>query len=115
MGEGKKFDGGKLPIYQGVIDYFPQAIQGAAESSQFGAVKYDVPYSDKNWAKVENAERRYLDALMRHLMDYLDGEKYADDSKLSHISAFVWNALAYSQLQYDKGAAKIGGYHGEAE
>jgi len=47
-----------------------------------GAEKYG-PY---NWREKKVIASIYIDATMRHLAAWLDGEEYADDSKLPHLA-----------------------------
>ena len=46
-----------------------------------GAVKYD-PY---NWRNNSVLATIYIDAAMRHLQAWLDGEEYAPDSRVHHL------------------------------
>lgn len=90
---GAKLDNGKAPIYRGVIEYFPNAIEQVALLSQFGADKY----SWHGWSAVDNGVYRYTDAMQRHLLDEARGELYdtcEGGSGLLHATAVAWNALA---------------------
>lgn len=58
---GVKHDAGK-PRYS--LIYWP-FITGIARVLTYGALKY----KEHNWKYVENAEERYKDAVIRHLMD----------------------------------------------
>lgn len=91
---GQKFDGGKSPIYRGVLLQFPNAIDVCARASQYGANKY----SWDNWSKVPDGIERYSDALLRHLAREAAGEILDSDSGLPHHAHIVWNALARSEL-----------------
>jgi hypothetical protein len=71
---GKKFDGGKAPLAQGCLGYFRFALEWVAKISEYGAKKYNVPYNEQNWRKVDNARGRYMDAMARHLGAYAAGE-----------------------------------------
>ena len=85
---GVKFDGEKprpdlLP---------PHAIEELCGVLTDGAEKYD----DDNWHKVIRAEggrRRYVSALMRHVLAYMRGEKIDPDSGRHHMAAAACNAL----------------------
>lgn len=98
---GVKLDAGKSPLTMGVLNYFPCALLAVADVSAYGAKKYDLEYSDKNWMRVPNGHERYSDALGRHLVkeaiDPLD-----DESGLHHDAMAAWNALARLELRIRK-------------
>ena len=48
----------------------------------YGAKKYD----DDNWKKVEPFEDRYFSAMLRHLIDWKNGEKTDKETGLSHLA-----------------------------
>lgn len=84
-GSGLKFDAGKplmslLPV---------GTLEKVAEVLTFGAKKY----SANSWQNVDNAETRYLDALMRHLEAHRRGEERDPDSGLTHLQHLTCNAL----------------------
>jgi hypothetical protein len=102
MSDGKKFDGGKPPVGAGLVRYFPRALCEAAEQSRYGKEKYDLTYADKNWQRVEDAEERYEDALLRHLvMRHVEGpiDLQSGEAKRRHLAAVAWNALALLELE----------------
>lgn len=95
--EGVKLDTGKPPLVMGVINYFPRALLAVAEVSTYGAKKYDLSLSDKNWMRVPNGFQRYSDATGRHLtMDAIGA--YDEESGLLHAQMLAWNALARLEL-----------------
>lgn len=96
--EGKKFDTGKSPMGQGLLSYFPRALEYVAYVSQYGAGKYNLDYADKNWNKVENGLLRYTDALLRHVTKEQTGEVDDPESLLLHAGHAAWNALARLEL-----------------
>jgi hypothetical protein len=84
-GEGRKDDSDKIRM-----DLLPfEALEAVAKVLTFGAKKY----ADNNWQKVDNAESRYVGALLRHLSKYLQGERWDEESELSHLSHVATNAL----------------------
>lgn len=101
--EAKKFDGGKSPLTQAVLEYFPRALIGVGLISAYGAAKYDVPYSDKNWSRVQNGRGRYRDAEARHLVNESVDGYYDPESKLLHVLHKAWNALADAELLLAEG------------
>lgn len=99
---GKKHDGDKAPIVQACLHYFPDALLGVAQVSAAGAKKYEVPYHDKNWKRVDGAIGRYSDALVRHTIQR-DTFPYDPETKLHHAALAAWNALAVLQLILEQG------------
>lgn len=75
---GLKYDSGK-PL-MGLIP--ARAELSMAQVLTFGATKY----GPDNWRKVENAEQRYLDALMRHVNSHRLGELIDGETGLPHLA-----------------------------
>lgn len=73
-----------------------QEIEDLVKVYTYGAKKY----KPDGWQNLENGFERYRAALMRHIMLYLNGERYDKESGLQHLSQVVWNAVA--MLWYDK-------------
>ena len=88
---GIKFDGGKAR--PSLVP--PVAMYHVIDVFEYGARKY----APDNWKIVDNAETRYLDALLRHVEAYRLGEYYAKDSKLPHLAHVVANALMLMELR----------------
>lgn len=101
MSEGKKYDGGKAPLFQGCFGYFPKALAAVAEVSAYGCKKYDIDFEDKNWKRLEKALVRYLNANARHSVRPLE---YDPESKLIHAAHAAWNSLASLELILEEGA-----------
>jgi len=82
----KKFDNGKPMV--SLVE--PKFILGVAEILTFGAKKYGT----NNWkeAKPEDIQR-YKDALMRHLLSYLDGEEVDTESGKPHLWHITCNTM----------------------
>lgn len=103
-----KYDGGKTPIYQGAIDYFPRAISAVAGISAFGASKY----AWKGWEGVADGYNRYSDAMYRHELYKATQGLYDNDSGLLHDAHFAWGALARLELflrEQEKNEQDVGG------
>jgi hypothetical protein len=77
MSEGLKFDKGKPPI--SLLDR--HALEQIASVMDFGAHKY----GRHNW-RGGIKYSRLLDAALRHLMAFNDGEDLDNETKLSHIA-----------------------------
>lgn len=75
---GRKFDSGK-PEFSLLP---PWALESVAKVLTFGAQKYEID----NWKYVENGEQRYKNAAMRHLNDYMKGEKFDQETGLNHLA-----------------------------
>lgn len=82
--KGKKFDGGKLRF-----SLFPQFVmRPVLEILEEGAKEY----GENNWQKVEDARRRYYDALNRHLTSWWEGETIDKKSGKPHMAHIICNA-----------------------
>jgi hypothetical protein len=76
--EGRKFDGDKL-------DWSLLPIEGVEpiiEVLMYGARKY----APGNWAYVEDGERRYYNAAMRHMTAWQKGEHSDSETGISHLA-----------------------------
>jgi hypothetical protein len=96
---GAKLDGGKPPIWRGLLNYFPNACRAVAKLSETGAMKYRWG----GWSAVANGKERYLDASVRHLADEAAGEPYDmtyhdEEGGVKyyhhHLVNYAWNAMA---------------------
>ena len=54
----------------------------------------------RTWERlhVKDGQKRYTDAMSRHLLQDLSGEVYDQESGLHHATAVAWNALARLEL-----------------
>lgn len=75
---GRKYDSGK-PEFSLLP---PWALESVAKVLTFGAEKYDVD----NWKHVSNGEYRYRNAALRHINDYVKGEKTDPESGCNHLA-----------------------------
>jgi hypothetical protein len=99
---GAKLDAGKSPVFQGVLQYFPRALEAVAFVSEYGANKY----AWKGWEKVQNGINRYANAAGRHILkEAIEGPwdlASMNDPKfpanILHKSQTAWNALASLEL-----------------
>jgi len=90
---GSKLDGGK-PLAGELVLSFPRALEALVTVATYGAGKY----SRHGFLQVPNAEVRYLDACMRHLLKYGQGEHLDPESGLPHIDHALWNVAAIVEL-----------------
>lgn len=86
-----KHDAGKLRL-----TLVPrQIIRDIAEVRMYGTDKYGDP---DNWRKVE--VERYRDALLRHLLDYLDDPQSVDpESGIKHLKHAACNIAFLCELE----------------
>ncbi len=91
---GLKYDEGKLLM--SLVD--PRYIEDVAGVLTFGAKKY----KPNSWQTVEDAERRYTDALLRHTTAFLKGEYLDPESGLTHLSHMATNIMFLSHFERNK-------------
>ena len=91
---GPKYDDGKLQY--GLIP--PIATKSLAQVLTFGAAKY----APNSWQTVQDGERRYLDALYRHLEAYRSGESTDSESGLSHLAHAITNVAFLLHFEQEK-------------
>ena len=96
---GAKMDAGKPPVLQGVLDYFPLAIEAVANVSAAGAAKY----SWKGWETVPDGINRYGNASVRHMLKESYEGLYDEDFRsrgmlVLHAAQTAWNDLARLEL-----------------
>lgn len=77
-GPGTKNDSGKLRW--SLVPW--RAMEPVVRVLMAGSRKY----SDDNWLRVPDATRRYLDAALRHLLSYLEGESWDPETGESHLA-----------------------------
>lgn len=85
---GTKYDNGKPQVGDMVKD-FGLVLEEVSKVWEFGANKYER----SNWKLVKNGEKRYTDALVRHLIAE-ETKELDDESGLRHAAHVAWNALA---------------------
>ena len=92
--KGMKFDSGKL-LYSLIP---PETSKALAEVLSFGAQKYAID----GWKSVPDAERRYMDALFRHLEAFRAGETHDPESNLHHLAHALTNVAFLHYLETTK-------------
>ena len=89
----EKDDRKSMPVYSGVITYFPDALKEVAKCSLAGQKQHnqgDKLYWDKN-KSFDNE-----DALVRHLIDH--SKNPVDEDGILHLAKVSWRALASLQI-----------------
>ena len=78
MSEGKKFDQEKPMLYL----LPPKSLVEIGKVLTHGADKY----GPENWRKVDDLQNRYTSAALRHIVAHMEGEKYDEETDLSHLA-----------------------------
>lgn len=105
VGGGSKKDVGKAPVWQGFVNYFPNAMEAVAYVSDYGFRKYG---EWGGFAKVPNAVNRYNDAFARHQLAEARGEVYdTSESDLAHATQVAWNAMARLEMMIREGKVEV--------
>ena len=87
----------RIPLYSGLIKYFPDALAAVAELSRVGNEQHN-PGQPLRWDRDKSGDE--LDALTRHLFD----AGTLDADQVRHSTKVAWRALA--NLQKELEAAK---------
>jgi hypothetical protein len=88
----------KIPIYSGVLKYFPDAIAAVAAVSFAGNEQHN-PGEPLHWARHKSTDQE--DTLARHLMEA--GSIDSDGHR--HSAKAAWRALAILQLEIEAARA----------
>lgn len=86
----------RVPIYSGVIKYFPEALKVVARVSWVGNEQHN-PGEPLHWARGKSMDQ--LDAALRHITDYAEGTKMDTDG-VPHLGKAAWRLMA--QLELDE-------------
>lgn len=78
----------QIPLYTGLIKYFPLALCEVAKVSYVGNAQHNDPTKPIHWDRSKSADD--LDALVRHLFE---ADKI-DDDNLYHLAKVAWRSLA---------------------
>ena len=84
-----------LPLFEGCLRYFPDALLEVAEVSRVGNQQHN-PGEPLRWAKEKS--RNELDSLTRHLLDA--GTR--DGDGMRHSAKVAWRALANLQREIER-------------
>ena len=86
-----------MPVYSGVLKYFPDALKEVSKCSLAGNNQHH-PNKPLHWDKNKSTDNE--DALVRHLIDHSINP--VDDDGVLHLSKVAWRALAALQIYLDK-------------
>lgn len=91
--QSAKADKGKLEL--SLVN--PELVKAVAGVRMYGTEKYG---DSENWRKVE--PKRYVDALYRHLLAYIEGNEVDEESGLSHLAHMACNLSFLLDKEYLK-------------
>ena len=95
----------QMPVFSGVLKYFPDAIREVAKTSWIGNQQHH-PNKPLHWDRSKSGDE--LDALSRHLMEA--GE--IDTDLVRHSAKVAWRALANLQKELEEnGEAPLSDYN----
>lgn len=83
-------------------------INAIAHVRAYGANKYG---DTENWRGINDTVRRYLDAALRHLFAYAEGEYMDPESNLSHLSHAACSIMFIIEFLECDGASMGSSYH----
>lgn len=92
-----KADRKKMPVYTGVMKYFPNALKYVSRISQAGNDQHH-PEKPLHWDKSKSFD--HTDALARHLIDH--SQEPIDDDGMLHLGKVAWRALAALEMYLDE-------------
>jgi hypothetical protein len=101
-----------VPLFSGVLRYFPAALAGVARISKKGNDKHN-PGQPLHHARGKSTD--HADCIVRHLVDLSDmlagqsrpGTQATDRMLLEEVSALAWRALALSQELHERFGAPL--------
>lgn len=87
-------DDREKPMMSIVFADFARALEAVGDVGTYGVRKYAA----HGWETVPEADRRYMDAMIRHMLSHLRGEDKDPESDLDHLAHMAWNALCVLEL-----------------
>jgi|TARA_B110000967_G_scaffold43085_1_gene43197 hypothetical protein len=95
----------EMPIFSGVLNYFPDAIREVSKTSWTGNQQHH-PDKPLHWDRSKSGDE--LDALARHLME----AGTTDSDGVKHSAKVAWRALANLQKELEReGKAPLSEYN----
>jgi hypothetical protein len=85
----------KIPLWSGLLQYFPDALIAIANLSYIGNEQHN-PGERLHWAREKSADQE--DTLLRHLME----KGTVDTDGVRHSTKAAWRALAVLQLELEQ-------------
>lgn len=87
----------RLPVYSGVLKYFPLSWLEVARVSQLGNDQHN-PGEPLHWAREKSTDQ--MDAALRHILDYASGQDIDNDGG-HHLAKAIWRLAAQLQLDME--------------
>ena len=87
----------QMPVFSGVLNYFPHAIRELSKVSYVGNQQHN-PDKPLHWDRSKSGDE--LDALARHLLE----AGTIDTDGIRHSAKVAWRALANLQKELEKSA-----------
>ena len=84
----------QLPVYSGVLKYFPDALAEVSKVSRAGNEQHN-PDKPLHWDRSKSTDE--LDALTRHLLE----AGKLDTDGIRHSAKIAWRALAHLQKEIE--------------
>lgn len=88
-----------VPLWSGVLNYFPDALAAVAELSRIGNDQHN-PGSPLHWDRSKSGDEK--DALTRHLLE----AGTVDTDGVRHSTKVAWRALANLQKELEQAEAE---------
>lgn len=86
-----------IPIFDGCVMYFPNALAAVAEVSRQGNEQHN-PGEPLHWARGKSMDQ--YNTALRHLIDHASGARFGADGK-RHLAQAAWRVLAALQLDLE--------------
>lgn len=87
-----------IPLYSGLMNYFPDALAAVAQLSYYGNEKHN-PGEPLHWSKNKSAD--HADCVARHLLDHGKWIKDEYPIPIRESAALAWRALALLQTEIE--------------
>ncbi len=86
-----------VPMFSGLLRYFPAALAGVAKVSKFGNDKHN-PGQPLHHNRAKSTD--HADCIIRHLVD-LDERDGVDEHGIPQVAYVAWRALALAQQWFE--------------
>lgn len=92
--KGFKQDNGK-PIVGDLLRVFSKTIMAIGDCMSYNSKTHPEP---DDWKNLDNGQNRLTNAMIRHLLKYMNGTEFDEDDNIPHLVHVAWNALAICEL-----------------